>query len=216
MKKLPPVVSIAITIVVAICVSGIGIWIYNRHVQPAKLAPSPTPTAHAATNKPAPPPTSTANPAEPSDAQMQIAIAHKGGSPERAFIRQFTADPVAYGFNGDQNDAKAIHQWAGRQAHLLAIKTGYYDWKFGAEVRVVAPDKMAFVIRKDAAGNLTVVEYAATVTTPATSTTPPNFSQGATHVSSTSVGTSNFFGASPTTGNKLPVPHGEYVYFPGE
>jgi len=93
---------------------------------------------------------------------------------------------------------------------LLAIKAGYYDWKFGAEVRVATPDKTAYVIRENAAGSVTVIEYA--VTTSAT----PTFSQGVTHVSSSTVGASNFFGASPTTGDKLPVPHGEYVYFPGE
>jgi hypothetical protein len=154
-----------------------------------------------------------ANATTPSTAQMQLAIVHKGEGVESALIRQFAADPVVYGFNGKQGDAKAVHQWAGRQAHLLAIKAGYYDWKFGAEVRVAAPDKMAFVIQKDAAGNLIVVEYAVTTTA---STAPPTFLQGVTHVSSATIGASNFFGASPITGNKLPVPHGEYVYFPGE
>jgi hypothetical protein len=202
------VAIIAIAIVLVLCAVGAGIWAHTRHEQPAKLAPSPT--AQAATNKPALPPRPPVKSTEPSATQMSLAVAHKGEGVESTFIRQFAANPAAYGFNG-KDDAKAIHQWAGRQAHLLAIKAGYYDWKFGAEVGAAAPDKMAFVIRKDAAGNLTVVEYAVTVST----TASPTFSQGATHVASATVDTSNFFGASPITGNKLPVPHGEYVYFPG-
>jgi hypothetical protein len=211
MKNLSRVAIIAIAIVLAICVAGIGTWIHACHTQSAKLTPSsPFPTAQATINKPAPLPASTVKSTEPSASQMQLAIAHKGEGVESTFIRQFAADPVAYGFNGKQDDAKAIHRWAGRQAHLLAIKAGYYDWKFGAEVGAASPDKMAFGIQKNA-GGLTVVEYA--VTGP---TATPTFSQGATHIASATVGTSNFFGASPITGEKLPVPHGEYVHFPGE
>jgi hypothetical protein len=149
---------------------------------------------------------------KPSDTQMLLGIINKGEGVESAFIRQFAADPVAYGFSGKQDDAK-VHQWAGRQAHLLAIKTGYYDWKFGAEVRVKYSEKatMAFVIQKDDKGNLSVVEYAVTIPS-----ATPTYSQGATYIASATVGASNFFGASPVTGNKLPVPDSEYVCFPGE
>ncbi len=204
-----------IVIAIVIIAGGIVVWIYPHHAQPAKAAQTKTmePTIP-------PAPARIAEPAQPSAAQMQLAIVHKGEGVESAFIRQFAASPAAYGFNGKQNDAKAIHQWAGHQAALLAIKAGYYDWKFGAEVRVAVPDKTAYVIQKDAAGNLTVVEYAITTAAGSSvstnSTTGTTFSQGTTHVSSTTVGASNFFGASPITGNKLPVPHWEYVYFPGE
>lgn len=210
MKNFSRVTIIAIVIVLAICVAGIGIWIYPRHAQPAKSSPSVPAPAQVKTNKPTLPPP-TVKSTEPSASQMQLAIAHKGEGVESTFIRQFAADPVTYGFNGKQ-DPKVIHRWAGRQAHLLAIKAGYYDWKFGAEVGASAPDKMAFVIQKNAAGNLTVVEYAVT----GGSTATPTFSRGATHIASATIGASNFFGASPITGEKLPVPHGEYVHFPGE
>ncbi len=211
---LPRVVIIAIALmVVVVATAGIVRWVHPHHTQPTKVA---TLTAQTAISKPTFPPAPTANSAGPNDAQMQLAIAHKGEGVENTLIRQFAADPATYGFTGKQDDVKAVHRWAARQAHLLAIKAGYYDWKFGAEVRVASPDKMAFVIQKDAAGNLTVVEYAVTPTAVSASTTTPTFSQETTHASSTTIGASDFFGASPTTGNKLPVPHGEYVYFPGE
>jgi hypothetical protein len=209
-NNLSRVTIIAIVIVLIVCVAGIGIWVYPRHAQPAKSSPSVPAPAQVKTNKPTLPPPPVKS-TEPSATQMSLAIAHKGEGVESTFIRQFAADPVAYGFSGKQDDAKAIHKWAGRQAHLLAIKAGYYDWKFGAEVGASAPDKMAFVIQKNAVGNLTVVEYAVTVST----TASPTFTQGATHIASATVGASNFFGASPITGEKLPVPHGEYVHFPG-
>ncbi len=205
MKNLPRVAIIAIAIIVTIATVGIVAWIHSHHTQPAIVAQTTTSKQTTTQKK--------TNATAPSDAQMSLAIVHKGEGVESALIRQFAANPTAYGFSGKQDDTKAIHQWAGRQAHLLAIKAGYYDWKFGAEVRVATPDKikMAYFIQKDAAGNLTVVEY--TVAGPQAT---PTFSQGATHIASATVGTSNFFGASPTTGDKLPVPHGEYVYFPGE
>ena len=205
MKNLPQVVLIAIVLAIIVAAVGVAAWVHPSHAQPATAAQD---TA----NKPTPQLALMVKSTQPSDEQMRLGIAHKGNGVESALIRQFAANPVAYGFNGKQDDVKAIRQWAGRQAHLLAIKAGYYDWKFGAEIRAVTPNKMAFVIQKDATGNLTVVEYAVT----GGSTATPTFSQGVTHISSTTIGASNFFGASPTTGNKLPVPHGEYVYFPGE
>lgn len=209
MKKIPRVVIIVIAImIVVVATVGIVAWVHTHHAQPAKVAQ--TKTLNLKQTIP-PAPARTVDPVALNAAQMRLAIVHKGEGVESALIRQFAANPVAYGFKGRQDDVKAIHRWAGRQAHLLAIKAGYYDWKFGAEVRVATPDKTAYVIQENAAGSVTVIEHAV-----ATTATTPTFTQGATHIASATVGASNFFGASPTTGNKLPVPHGEYVYFPGE
>lgn len=218
-EKISPVAIIAVAIVLAILVTvGIVGWVHPKHTQPEKVATASA--AQSVASKPAtlPAPAAMVDPTAPSAAQMQLAVVHKGEGVENALIRQLAADPVAYGFTGKQDDAKAVHQWAGRQAHLLAIKTGYYDWKFGAEVRVAAPDKMAYVIQKNDAGNLTVVEYTVknpSQASPDASASSSTLSQGVTRVASATVGASNFFGASPVTGNKIPVPHGEYVYFPG-
>lgn len=229
---LPRVAIIAIAIVLGIGIVGTGTWMLTHHAKTVRKAPTPPPTVHVPNNNSVLPPSLAISSTGPSDAQMQLAIVHKGEGVESALIRQFAADPVQYGFSGKQDDAAAVNQWANHQAHLLAIKAGYYDWKFGAEIRVRAPDKMAYVIQKDDRGNLEVVEYkvntptAQTPTTQAQATpgsgasTNPNatatFSQGATHVASTTVAASDFFGASPVTGDKLPVQHFEYVYFPGK
>ncbi len=176
MKNISPVVTIIFTIIIIVIVTaGIAPTVHSHHAQPAKSAPSSHATAaRFTTNTPA----LTAKSTEPNTAQLQLAIVHKGKGVESAFIRQLAANPVIYGFKGKQDDTKAVRQWESRQAHLLAIKTGYYDWKFGAEVRVAIPDTMAYVIQKDAAGNLTIVEYTMTTTTTITaSTAPPTFSQ---------------------------------------
>jgi hypothetical protein len=228
MKNIPRMAIVAIAIIL-VAIAGIVLWVHSHHAQPAMVVQTKT-----LEQTISPAPATAVSATNPNAAQMRLAIVHKGEGVENAFIRQFVASPAAYGFNGKQDDTKAIHQWAGRQAHLLAIKTGYYDYYFGAEVRVATPYKMAYVIQKDGEGNLTVVEYKVNVSAKmaflqknaagkltnveyevTTSAATPAFSQGATHVSSAIVSVATFFGASPITGNKIPVPQGEYVYFPG-
>ncbi len=90
-------------------------------------------------------------------AQFERAVIRKGDGIERILIRQLIADPQAFGFTGDAAHVKA---WAGTTAHLIAVHAGYFDWKFGAEIRIVHPGKAAFILEKSAEDGLRVVEYA--------------------------------------------------------
>lgn len=78
-------------------------------------------------------------------------IVHKGEGIESAFIRQIENNhdlAKELGFKGDINDAKALHEFAGREAHIIAIKEGYVDGA-GHEVRVMEADKMGYEIKVD-------------------------------------------------------------------
>ena len=66
------------------------------------------------------------------------------------------ADPSAFGYVGDTKATALVKKWAGREAHLLAIKAGYVDRKFGAEIRVKHADRVAYVLEKDGQGNLQI------------------------------------------------------------
>ena len=150
-------------------------------------------------------------------AQVALATVHQGEGIEHALIRQLTADPANYGFTGKKDDEKAVKQWAGRQAHLLAIKAGYVDWKFGAEVRVKTANTTAYLIQKNADDSLQIAE--GTVTSPpGPATTAPDSattqlsSIGASHTVVTTIATAHFIGASASTGTILPVPVYEYVF----
>ena len=78
------------------------------------------------------------------------AVIHKGEGIEHAFIRQIERPELAkqFGFTGDVSDTKALHAFAQRQAHLLAIKEGYVS-SDGQEIRVAGADKMAYEINMD-------------------------------------------------------------------
>jgi len=96
--------------------------------------------------------------------------------------------------SGQGAGALACHQ-----GRLLRLEV----WR---RIGAAAPDKMAFVIRKDAAGNLT-----SSIRSDRVHNSIADFLAGATHVASATVDTSNFFGASPITGNKLPCHMGVRV-----
>jgi hypothetical protein len=90
---------------------------------------------------------------------LELATVYKGEGVEHAFIRQLESDPKGFGFPGEITNLDAIKEWTGVQAHRLAIKFGYVDPKFGGEVRVTTPDKVAFVIEKDKEGSLQCKEF---------------------------------------------------------
>lgn len=93
--------------------------------------------------------------------QLKLATVRRGEGVEHALIRQLLANPQAYGFQGDIAKKRVVKKWAGRRAHLMAVRAGYFDWKFGAEIRVKHPNKAAFLLEKDADGKMRVAEYAA-------------------------------------------------------
>jgi hypothetical protein len=151
-----------------------------------------------------------------SQPQVALATVHWTEGIEHAFIRQLVADPANYGFDGKPDDKKAVKHWAGRQAHLLAIKAGYVD-KFGAQIGVPTGDTTAYLIQKNADGSLQIVEGMVT-TPPPGPTTAPDDSKiqltgiAGTHAVAATIATAQFIGASATTGEILPVPVYQYVY----
>lgn len=97
---------------------------------------------------------------------IEEAIVRKGEGIEHSFIRQIEHNSELakeLGFKGNINDTKALHQFAGKEAHIIAIKTGYVD-SSGHEVRVAEANKIVYAIEikngnilvneKDVAGNI--------------------------------------------------------------
>ena len=87
---------------------------------------------------------------------------HEGEGIEHSFIRQIEHNPklaIELGFKGDINDAKALHEFAGKEAHIIAIKEGYVD-NAGHEVRITEANKVAYEIRAES-GHILVDEKSA-------------------------------------------------------
>jgi hypothetical protein len=95
-----------------------------------------------------------------SSSQIAIATVRKGEGIERPLIRQLMASPDLYGFKGDASNNAAVKTWAEKKAHVIAIKAGYVDRKFGGEIRVKHPGEVAYVLENDDHGGLRVAEYA--------------------------------------------------------
>lgn len=150
--------------------------------------------------------------------QIDLGFVAKGSghSTEWALTRQLIANPAYWGFKGDPSDAQAVKKWADHTSAVFATEGGYVEWKFGADVRVRGD--ASFVLKKNADGTIQIDEYV--VTAPPSkgnvSINGKSFTLAKTHTLTKSIASSQCFGVSPTTGNKLPVPHWEYVYFPGE
>lgn len=80
-----------------------------------------------------------------------IMVVHKGEGIEHTFIRQIEGNhelAKELGYKGDLNDAKALHEFAGMQAHIIAIKEGYVD-NSGHEVRVAEADKIGYEVKME-------------------------------------------------------------------
>ncbi len=83
--------------------------------------------------------------------QLKDATIHKGEGIEHGFIRQIEHNhelAKELGFKGDINDAKALHEFAGREAHILAMKEGYVD-NANHQVWVKEGDKVAYEIKME-------------------------------------------------------------------
>lgn len=83
--------------------------------------------------------------------QIKVAMVHKGGSYERSFIHQIEADhklATDLGYKGDVDNTKALHEFAGKEAHILAIKTGLVG-NHGEQSGILEAEKIAPIIKVD-------------------------------------------------------------------
>ena len=151
----------------------------------------------------------------PSAAKLALAVVHKGEGVENAFIRQLMANPslcdrnkVCHPFAGNRSNTPALKTWAGHEAQVIAVKTGYFDPKFWSEIRVAAPDRTAYVLESTANGGMRVIEQGVTVThTAVTATTSP---PPQVRIAAATITQAHFIGW-PGTGNRIPAY--EYLSF---
>jgi len=153
----------------------------------------------------------------PSQEQLELGFVAKGsgGSIWKALASQLRADPKAQGYEGDVNDTAALTKWVNQETMASLIESGKYYHGIGDEIRTYGDVSYVFV--KDANGKRQIAEYVVTkgpVAGPTVTIGDKTLSLAVTNTLATSVATSHFSGASPTTGEKLPVSHWEYVYFP--
>lgn len=94
-----------------------------------------------------------------SEEDVALAIVGKGKGVEHSFINQLKANPKEYGYD-PQKHGPSAEKWAGAEAHRIAIKAGYVDGRTGQEVwlKRKAIDNVAYVLHKNQAGELEVVE----------------------------------------------------------
>lgn len=85
-----------------------------------------------------------------------IRVVHKGEGIEHTLIRQIEKDPEL-AKNLGFKEGMDLHKFAGSQAHKIAFDKGYVD-NAGHEVRINAPDKVAFDLKVGADGNTIVDE----------------------------------------------------------
>jgi hypothetical protein len=88
-------------------------------------------------------------------------IVHKGEGIEHTFIRQIQNNPKMaqeLGFKGDINDKSALHTFAEKEAHIIALKTGYVEQGGAHQVGVMQADKVGYEIRTDGEGHPVVIE----------------------------------------------------------
>ncbi len=96
----------------------------------------------------------------------EVAIIRKGEGIEHAFIRQLIVDPARkiiivdregrtfdLSFSGHLNDKNAVRKWAETTAGVISYRCGYVDAK-GNEVRVKAPNVVAYLLQADNDGNV--------------------------------------------------------------
>lgn len=136
----------------------IGRW--SKDISPES---KPVVIASPATPPPAPKP-AVEKPKQPTLAELlDVATVKHFDGLESPFIRQLINDPTLVTepkekFKGDVTDHAAVKQWAGWEAHRLAIRFDKFDRKFGAWLYNY-PDRVAYLLRKDADGHLMLAEY---------------------------------------------------------
>ena len=214
-----------IIFLVILVLAGI-IAFFALHHQPA-VAQHQAASAQTADTAQKQTPAETSAPASttaPTTPQVDFArdVVHKGGGIENPLKLQFIADPSLangekYKFTGDLKDPVAVKKWAGHAATVLNTDIGKRDWRFGGEIRVHAPDSVAYHIQKDASGKLQVVEYTVKVPPGPNSKTGEGatFSLAATHNAAPTIAASTFLGVG-SDGHPLPLPSYEYLYVGGK
>lgn len=106
------------------------------------------------------------------DEALELATAKRTEGVEHTFTRQLRMNPYLLEndselvkkhprlvYQGDTADEKALKKWAQTAANILSGLFGYYDWRFGGEVRVKVPDKIAFLLVTDTNGKIKAQEY---------------------------------------------------------
>ena len=142
---------------------ALGIFFVGKYYGEKSCPPAATPAKTSAPAVTQPPPVVT--PKLPSiEERLALATGGNGEGVVHPFTRQLMADPTLIikpkeQYKGDRADTKALKRWAGREAYLIAIEFGYADWKFGAEIRIRRPGETAFLLSKDAGGQLHATEY---------------------------------------------------------
>lgn len=145
-------IAIAIALLLLILWAVWSVWISNRFEQTKMmLAKAQSELASFKESQAAP------APAAPQGVP-EIAIVRKGEGIEHALIRQLINDPFTYGFEGDATP-ETVKKWAQKKAHQIATLAGYYDWKFGREVRVKKPDFVTYLLVVDSGGKMLIEEY---------------------------------------------------------
>jgi hypothetical protein len=117
-----------------------------------------------------PPSTNPDHPATPETVDHKVSVenitAHKGDSVESLLRRQIEHDSETakhFGFKGDPNDAKALHEFSGGAAHRIALDKGFYTDGKSAVVHegdVVKVDDHGNIMfgKPDASGNVSTLE----------------------------------------------------------
>lgn len=90
---------------------------------------------------------------------LSDAIVHKGEGAEHALIRQLVKEPQKFGYEGDPTDVAAVKDWAGGEAHRIALDQGIVKMEGGAmhEIRTGVADKIAYQL-ENVNGEISVKE----------------------------------------------------------
>lgn len=94
---------------------------------------------------------------------LDAATVGKGEGIEHALHRQLEMNPEKFGYTGDLNNHNAIHQWAGRQADIIAHDQNYFQNGIETRVRDLGPQgpqgNPAYILDIDSSGNPKITEY---------------------------------------------------------
>ncbi len=138
---------------------------------------------------------------------------------EHPLIRQLMANPGVITFatkkgttpyRGYKNNKVALKTWAGRQADILAEDSGFkFRGDGGAEVRILNPNEVVFLIVADGSGGVSIAEYK-------TATPNQDFGDSPTpvriHLVKSNILQANFL-CLPTNLQNNPLPEWEYPYY---
>lgn len=83
--------------------------------------------------------------------EIESSIVQKGEGVENPLIRQIEHNHSLakdLGYKGDINDTKALHEFAGREAHILAKENGYVDDN-GNEIRIKNAGEVGYMIKTE-------------------------------------------------------------------